>query len=107
MHSDMEDLPEELCTPSNLIDNHLDRGGVGIEVIKMLGEFGFVITKDDGPTIATLTAALEEARGALERLSKLTPSAANARHATDLYHTVKAIADTALATIAALGRVEG
>lgn len=68
MHSDMEDLPEELCTPSNLIDNHLDRGAVGDELIKMLGDFGFAVVKADNPRdarIASLEAALRVAREGL------------------------------------------
>ena len=45
--------------------------------------------------------ALRVAKEALERLDKLTPNAANAATAHDLHLTVRAIAATALATIAA------
>ena len=40
----------------------------------------------------------DDMRKALERISDLSPNRANARTADDLYATVKAIADTALAT---------
>ena len=45
--------------------------------------------------------ALRVAKEALERLDKLTPNAANAATARDLHLTVRAIAPTALAAIAA------
>jgi transposase len=45
MRSDMEDMPEALQTPENIIDCFLDRGGEGERIIKCLAEFGFEVVR--------------------------------------------------------------
>jgi hypothetical protein len=47
MRSDMEDMPEELQTPENIICSEFDNGDAGKRVIDILKEFGYVIVKED------------------------------------------------------------
>ena len=47
MKSDMEDMPEELQTPENIICCEFDNGNAGKRVIEILKEFGYVIVKQE------------------------------------------------------------
>lgn len=111
MRSDMEDIPEESETPENLICCFLDRGDAGEQIIKMLAEFGFEITKAAPPVpapideAATLRTKLATARAALEAFLGIPITApdgtdwwqaAVSLHSSDLRRARKAYEDTAI-----------
>jgi len=47
MRTDMENIPEELQTPENILCHEFDNGHIGIRIIKVLDEFGYIIVKKD------------------------------------------------------------